>query len=157
MNALLKDMKIFRSILSLVMIGIMTLLVSCSSPRVSAPPIYTTAKLQQIQTYRIPVDQAREKLSDLGQLISQKQWVDTGSLIHGPLGFLRRDLRYLADSLLPGDKERANEIAKEIFQHLEDIDAAAKDKNYGVAISEYQEVVSDFDAFVGLIPDTKAS
>jgi photosystem II protein PsbQ len=150
-------MKIFRSILSFVTIGIMVLLVSCGSPRVSAPPTYTSAKLQQIQTYRIPVDQARGKLSDLGQLISKKQWVDTGSLIHGPLGFLRRDMRYLADSLLPGDKERASEIAKEIFQHLEDIDAAAKDKNYGAAINEYKEVVSDFDAFFQLLPDTQAS
>jgi photosystem II protein PsbQ len=150
-------MKIFRSILSLVLICVTTLLVSCSGPTASAPPTYTSAKLQQIQTYRIPIDVAREKMNDLGRLISQKEWVDTGSIIHGPLGLLRRDMRYLADSLLPGEKERANDVAKEIFQHLEAIDAAAKDKNYAVAIGEYKEAVSDFDAFVELLPDTQAS
>jgi photosystem II protein PsbQ len=150
-------MKIFRSILTLILICVTTLLVSCGEPSASAPPTYTAAKLQQIQTYRIPVDMAREKMNDLGQLISEKQWVDTESFIHGPFGFLRRDMKYLANSLLPGERERANDIAKEIFQHLEDIDAAAKDKNYGVAINEYKEAVSDFDAFVDLIPDTQAS
>ena len=46
-------------------------------------------------------------------------------------------------------------MAKDIFNHLEDLDAAAKDKNYTAAIGEYKEVVSDFDAFLGLVPQTQ--
>lgn len=148
-------MKIFRSILPLILVAVATLLVSCSSNTVAAPPTYTPEKLQKIETYRIPVDIARNRLSELGEFISEEDWVDTESFIHGPLGLIRRDMTYLSNALLPEDREKATELAKDIFGHFEDIDAAAKNKNYTAAINEYKEVVSDFDVYLSLVPQTK--
>ncbi len=148
-------MKIFRSILPLILVAVATLLVSCSGGTVAAPPTYTPEKLQKIETYRIPVDVARDRLSELGKYIDEKDWVDTDNFIHGPLGSIRRDMTYLSNALLPDDRKKATELAKDIFNHFEDIDAAAKNKNYGAAISEYKEVVSDFDVYLDLVPQTK--
>jgi photosystem II protein PsbQ len=146
-------MKIFRSILSLVLVLVATVLVSCGSPQVSAPPTYTPEKLQVINTYRIPVDTARENMSNLSEFIQEKDWVNTRSYIHGPLGFLRRDFRYLSDALLPNDAQKAKEIADDIFLRLEKIDAAAKDKDTRTVASEYTKAIADFDSYFDLIPD----
>lgn len=150
-------MKIFRSILPLILVLVTTLLVSCGSPSASAPPTYTAEKLQQIKTYRIPVDIAQNRLSELGKFISEEDWVDTQTFIHGPLGLIRRDMTYLSNALLPEDKEQAKDLAKGIFKHLEEIDAAAKDDNYQTAIDRYKEVVSDFDVYLELIPNTEGA
>jgi photosystem II protein PsbQ len=146
-------MKIFRSILSLVLVLAATVLVSCGSPQASAPPTYTPEKLQVINTYRIPVDTARENMSNLGEFIQEKDWVNTRSYIHGPLGFLRRDFRYLSDALLPNDAQKAKEIADDIFLRLEKIDAAAKEKDGKIVASEYVKAIADFDSYFDLIPD----
>jgi photosystem II protein PsbQ len=148
-------MKIFRPILSLILVLATTLLVSCSGPSASAPPTYNAERLQQIKTYRIPVDVAQQKLSELGKFISVEDWVNTKTFIHGPLGSIRRDMTYLANTLLPADKAKASELAKGIFDHLEDLDAAAKNQNYPTAIGEYKQLVSDFEIFLGLVPQTK--
>ncbi|GAB4544396.1 MAG: hypothetical protein Tsb0014_38390 [Pleurocapsa sp.] len=148
-------MKIFRPILSLILVLATTLLVSCSGPSASAPPTYNAERLQQIKTYRIPVDVAQQRLSELGKYISTEDWVNTETFIHGPLGSIRRDMTYLANTLLPEDKAKASELAKGIFDHLEDIDAAAKNESYPSAIGEYKQLVSDFDIFLGLVPQTK--
>lgn len=148
-------MKIFRSILPLILVAVATLLVSCGGNTVAAPPTYTPEQLQKIETYRIPVDIAQNRLSELGKYISKEDWVNTESFIHGPLGLIRRDMTYLSNALLPEDQKKATKLAKDIFGHFEDIDAAAKDKNYSAAISEYKEVVSDFDLYLGLVPQTK--
>ena len=150
-------MKIFRSILPLILVLVTTLLVSCGGPNASAPPTYTAEKLQQIKTYRIPVDIAQNRLSELGKFISEEDWVDTQTFIHGPLGLIRRDMTYLSNALLPEDKEQATKLAKDIFKHFENIDAAAKDDNYQTAISNYKEVVSDFYVYLELIPDTEGA
>ncbi|MGF1540788.1 MAG: photosystem II protein PsbQ [Pleurocapsa sp.] len=150
-------MKIFRSILPLILVLVTTLLVSCGSPTASAPPTYTPEKLQKIETYRIPVDIAQQRLSKLGKLIDEEDWVDTESFIHGPLGLIRRDMTYLSNALLPEDQTKATELAKDIFRHFEDIDMAAKNNDYQAAIREYKEVVSDFDLYLQLIPNAKGT
>lgn len=146
-------MKIFRSILSLMLVLVATVLVSCGNPQASAPPTYTPEKLEVINTYRIPVDTAREKMANLSEFIQKQDWVTTRSFIHGPLGFLRRDFRYLSDALLPDDAKKAKEIADDIFLRLENIDAAAKDKDGKTVASEYVKAIADFDSYFDLIPD----
>lgn len=150
-------MKIFRSFLSVILILVATVLVSCGSPQASAPPTYTPEKLQQIETYRIPVDNARNNMSRLKELIQEQDWIDTRSYIHGPLGFLRRDFRYLSDSLLPNDAKQAKEISEDIFLRLENIDAAAKDQDSRTVATEFNKAISDFDEYINLIPNTEAS
>lgn len=146
-------MKIFRSIFSIMLVLVATVLVSCGSPEAAAPPTYTPEKLQTINTYRIPVDVARDNLSKLGELIRDEDWIDVRSYIHGPLGFLRRDFRYLSDALLPDDAKKAKEISEDIFARLENLDAAAKEKDIRTVASEYRKTVSDFDEYINLVPD----
>ncbi|WP_144870832.1 photosystem II protein PsbQ [Hyella patelloides] len=146
-------MKIFRSIFSVMLVLVATVLVSCGSPEAAAPPTYTPEKLQTIKTYRIPIDVARDNMSKLGELIGEQDWVDTRSYIHGPLGFLRRDFRYLSNTLLPDDAEQAKEIAEDIFLRLENLDAAAKEKDAKIVATEYGKAIADFDSYLDLIPD----
>ncbi|MBW4532679.1 MAG: photosystem II protein PsbQ [Pleurocapsa minor HA4230-MV1] len=148
-------MKIFRPILSLILVLATTLLVSCGAPAVSTPPTYTPEKLEKISTYRIPLDIARQRIPELGQSIVNEDWVNANSFLHGPLGLIRRDLTYLSNALLPDEQEPALNVAKDIFKHLENIDAAVSEKNYTVAINQYKEVVSDLDLYNSLIPQTK--
>ena len=146
-------MKIFRSLFSIMLVLVATVLVSCGSPEAAAPPTYTPDKLETIKTYRIPVDVARDNISKLGELIQEEDWVNTRSYIHGPLGFLRRDFRYLSDALLPDDSKKAKEISEDIFARLENLDAAAKDKDYKTVAEEYRKTVADFDQYIDLIPN----
>lgn len=146
-------MKIFRPILSLILVLATTFLVSCSSPSASAPPSYDAERLQKIETYRIPVDVAQKRLSELGLFITQEEWINTENLIHGPLGLIRRDMTYLSNALIPADQEKALKVAKDIFRHFEDIDAAAQEKSSRLGIREYKELVSDFDIFMELISE----
>ncbi len=148
-------MRIFRPILSLILVLATTLLVSCGGPNASAPPTYTPEKLQKIRTYRIPLDIARQRLPELGEAIANEDWSDADSFLHGPLGAIRRDLTYLSKALLPDEQEPALEVAKDIFKHFENIDAAVDEKNYTTAINQYQEVVSDLDAYASLIPQVE--
>lgn len=148
-------MKIFRPILSFILILATTFLVSCSGPSASAPPTYTPEKLQKVSTYRIPLDIARQRLPELGEFISNEDWVDADTFLHGPLGSIRRDLTYLSKALLPDEQEPALDLAKDIFKHFENIDAAVSEKNYTIANNQYREVVADLDTYASLIPQTK--
>ena len=149
-------MKIFRPILSLILVLATTLLVSCGGNTASAPPTYTPEKLQKVSTYRIPLDIARQRLPELGKAIANEDWVNADSFLHGPLGLIRRDLTYLSNALLPDEQEPALNVAKDIFRHFENIDAAVSEKNYTVAMNQYKEVVSDLDAYTSLIPQTES-
>ena len=147
-------MRILRSLLSLMLVLVATVLVSCSGPTASVPEVYTPEKLQTIKIYRIPVDIAKKEIFTLSGLISDENWTDVKSVIHGPLGVLRRDLRYLSEALLPDDKEKSLEIAEDLFLRLENLDAAADEKNYSNAIAAYNKAIADLDAYVQLIPNT---
>ncbi|MDJ0651111.1 MAG: photosystem II protein PsbQ [Xenococcaceae cyanobacterium MO_188.B19] len=149
----LGDMKIFRSVLSLMLVLVATVLVSCGSPTASAPPTYTPEKLQTIKTYRIPVDVARDRMNTLGEFVENEDWTNVKTFIHGPLGLLRRDLRYLSDALLPDDKAQAKELAQDIFASLENLDAAALDKDSRTATSQFSRALADFENYIDLIPD----
>jgi len=149
-------MKTLRSFLAVILVLVATVLVSCSSPQ-AVVPTYTPEKIQTINTYRIPVDAARTKMSELGELIQEQDWNTTRSYIHGPLGFLRRDFRYLSANLLPDDEEQAQEIASDIFLRLENIDVAAKENNSTVASAQYLKAVNDFDSYIKLVPTEPTS
>jgi photosystem II protein PsbQ len=142
-----------RSVLSLLLVVVTTFLVSCSSPSaVKIPDTYTPDRISQIQIFAVPVSEARAGMDTLGEFVKSQNWVDTRTYIHGPFGFLRRDLTYLANTLLPSDKAAAKELIDEIFAHLERLDVAAKDNNVAASTNEYRNALADFDAFLKLVP-----
>jgi photosystem II protein PsbQ len=145
-------MAIIRSILPLILVIITTLLVSCGGAVAKAPPTYTPEKLQLIETYAIPLKEAKEKMSTLKGFIDEENWVNTRSFIHGPLGGLRKEMGTLSRSLLPNDQKPAEGLAKDLFAHFEALDAAALDKDSSGVASQYKAALKDLDSFLDLIP-----
>ena len=86
-------MPTLRSIVSVLLVLMTTLLVSCSSPQASKiPTTYTPEKIEQLQIYVKPLNEAVEQLSVLQESISKQNWIDTRTIIHGPLGQLRKQM-----------------------------------------------------------------
>jgi photosystem II protein PsbQ len=142
----------FRAILTLILVAVTTFLVSCGSPDVIIPPTYTPEKIEQLQVYVAPLESFRESLATLEGFIRDRNWTDTRTYIHGPLGLLRQTTTALSRSLLPKDQPQAAEIAKDLFGHLEKIDFAASTKNIELAQTQYKKAVTAFDSFLALIP-----
>lgn len=146
-------MRRYRSILALILALVTTFLVSCSSgPGAKTPTTYTADKIAQIEDYGSKVIELREKMPVLQTKIQAQDWTNIGTFIHGPLGDLRRRMSYVSRELLPEDQKTAKAIAKEVFEHLESIDAASAEQNYEQAIKNYQAALKDFDDFLELIP-----
>ncbi len=141
-----------RSIFALMMAFLMAFLVSCSSVETKVPTTYTTAQIQQIQRYVPTLTEFRSRMDKLGTLIQQRNWVDTRTYIHGPLGDLRNTMKTVSASLLPKSQQQAVDLTKSLFADLVNIDLAAKDLDYAKVTASYQKAVNDFDSFLQLIP-----
>jgi len=48
-------------------------------------------------------------------------------------------------------------LIKELFSDFEELDAEAKAQNSSLALQRYNDAVSDFDAFLKLIPESVAA
>jgi photosystem II protein PsbQ len=141
-----------RSIFALMMAFLMAFLVSCSSVEAKVPTTYTTAQIQQIQRYVPTLTEFRSRMDKLGTLIQQRNWVDTRTYIHGPLGDLRNTMKTVSASLLPKSQQQAVDLTKSLFGDLVNIDLAAKELDYAKVTASYQKAVNDFDSFLQLIP-----
>ena len=146
-------MKNYRSLLAVILAMVTTFLVSCGSPTATKPPTYTPEKIAQIQKYATTVTDLRDKMSLVETNILNRDWVEVGSLIHGPLGELRQKMSYITRELLPQEQKKARETAKDLFTRLESLDLASSDGNYQKAVDNYRAAIKDFDAFLQLIPD----
>jgi photosystem II protein PsbQ len=141
-----------RSIFALMMAFLMAFLVSCSSVEAKVPTTYTAAQIQQIQRYVPTLTEFRSRMDKLGTLIQQRNWVDTKTYIHGPLGDLRNTMKTVSATLLPKSQQQAVDLTKSLFTDLVNIDLAAKDLDYAKVTASYQKAVNDFDSFLQLIP-----
>lgn len=141
-----------RSIFALMMAFLMAFLVSCSSVEAKVPTTYTAAQIQQIQRYVPTLTELRSRMDRLGTLIQQRNWVDTKTYIHGPLGDLRNVMKTVSASLLPSSQQQAADLTKSLFTDLVNIDLAAKELDYAKVTASYQKAVNDFDSFLQLIP-----
>ncbi|MEG4170479.1 MULTISPECIES: photosystem II protein PsbQ [unclassified Microcoleus] len=141
-----------RSIFALMMAFLMAFLVSCSSVEAKVPTTYTAAQIQQIQRYVPTLTEFRSRMDNLGTLIQKRNWIDTRTYIHGPLGDLRNTMKTVSGSLLPSSQKQAVDLTKSLFTDLVNIDLAAKDLDYAKVTASYQKAVNDFDTFLQLIP-----
>ncbi|MEG4500888.1 photosystem II protein PsbQ [Microcoleus sp. F10-C6] len=141
-----------RSIFALMMAFLMAFLVSCSSVETKVPTTYTAAQIQQIERYVPTLTEFRSRMDKLGTLIQKRNWVDTRTYIHGPLGDLRSTMKTVSASLLPKSQQQAVDLTKSLFADLVNIDLAAKDLDYAKVTASYQKAVNDFDSFLQLIP-----
>jgi photosystem II protein PsbQ len=143
----------YRSILTLILVVLTTVLVSCSGPTVAKGPVYTEAQLEQIQRYSADIQTLRDRMTELSALIEDEKWNDVESFIHGPLGELRVRMVRLARTLEPKVQKSAQDSAKAVFDHLIAIDEAAQLRSLDKASSNYQAAQRDFESFFQLIPD----
>ncbi|NEP12912.1 MAG: photosystem II protein PsbQ [Symploca sp. SIO1A3] len=144
----------YRSILALILVLVTTFLVSCGGPSASKqPPTYTAQQIEQIQQYADRLESKRQRMSALAGNIQDRDWVEVGSLIHGPLGTLRQEMSYLSQKLLPQDQKIARDLAKDLFKSLNTIDAAASEGDYSLAIRNYGLAIQDLDEFLKLVPE----
>lgn len=141
-----------RSILALMMSFLMAFLVSCSSVEAKVPTTYTAAQIQQIQRYVPTLTEFRSRMDNLGTLIQKRNWVDTRTYIHGPLGDLRGTMKTVSATLLPKSQQQAVDLTKSLFGDLVEIDNAAKATDYAKVAASYRKAVNDFDTFLQLIP-----
>jgi photosystem II protein PsbQ len=144
----------FRRLLPLMLVVVTTFLVSCSGPTAKIPTTYDSDRLAAIEMNLTPIKAVRERMNELADLIENEKWIDAGNFIHGPLGFLRQDMRYATEKLLPPDQPKATALTKEFFGHIVQIDAALKNRNYLMASQQYGEAVKDLDSFINLVPQS---
>jgi len=54
---------------------------------------------------------------------------------------------------LPVDQPKAKALSEEILGHLQSLDEASQGRNYGNAITQYRELVGDYDALLDIVPE----
>ncbi len=145
-------MSLFRPLISTLLVAIAVFIVSCGDGSQAKAPTYTPEQIAQIQSTNKSVTAMRERLPELATHIQNRDWNNVKSFIHGPLGEIRTRMAGLSRELLPGSKEKALNVSKEIFAHLNKIDEAAGNNDYKVAIRNYGEALKDFATFSDLIP-----
>ncbi len=143
---------LFRPLISILLVFISVFVVSCGDGSQAKAPTYSAEQIVQIQAANKNITVLRDRLPELATLIQNRDWNNVKSFIHGPLGEIRTRMSGLSRELLPGSKEQALAVSKEIFVHLNKIDAAATDNDYQRAIRNYGEALKDFATFADLIP-----
>ena len=143
-----------RSILSLLLVAVAIFCVSCGGPKASVPTTYSPEKIEQLQLLAEPIETAKESLDVLKGFIADKNWIDTRTYIHGPLGGLRQEMSSLTRSLLPKDQKEARNLSKALFSDFERLDAAAKERNAVAAQRQYREAVEHLQGFLDLLPSS---
>jgi photosystem II protein PsbQ len=147
-----------RAILSLLLAMVAVVLVSCGGGNGNTPPpTYSSEQIEQIERAATPVRQARERLTELETMVKQERWSDAFSLLHGPLGGLRREMSYVTRNLLPEDQKKARDYAKRLFQDLEEVDSAVEKEAYSQVLQSYDRALNDFDQYLDLLPEAKAT
>jgi photosystem II protein PsbQ len=131
----------YRSVIAFVLMLLTTMLVSCSNVTEAKPLSYTTAQVEEIQTYAADLLALRDRLPELADLVQKENWTFVRNFIHGPLGELRTKMIYLSRNLLPTDQAKADALAKETFQSLVALDAAAEKADYKVAVRNLSKTV----------------
>jgi photosystem II protein PsbQ len=146
----------YRSFVVLFVTFVAVLVIGFTSPAEakvrSKTPTYTAEQIAEIQSYAGEVAAMRDRMSELQSLIQAEDWTFTRNFIHGPLGELRVKMSAVARDLFPEAQQKARQAAKQISEGLNDIDGAAKAKNYKAAIRNYGIVMKGFEEFFTLIP-----
>ncbi|MEB3177030.1 MAG: photosystem II protein PsbQ [Synechococcus sp.] len=95
---------------------------------------------------------AKERLPELATLVNEKNWVFTRNLIHGPMQDLGREMLYINQRLLPGDRAEANKRADALKDALAGLDEAARLQDGPRLSKEYIKVASGFGSYAEVIP-----
>nr|AUG32383.1 hypothetical protein PLO_387 [Paulinella longichromatophora] len=95
---------------------------------------------------------AQERLPELGDLVTSRNWVFTRNLIHGPFQEVGREMLYINQHLLPDDRNEASKIAEGLKSALAELDEAAKLQDSERMNKAYTKVVNGFTNYRKMIP-----
>ncbi len=144
---------LMRSMMSICLVAIATLLVSCSSGGKAAVPVtYTDAQLSQISIYAGRIQSSKDRLPELADYIRTKNWVNVDNFIHGPLGNLRESMNRLAFQLLPEDKAALLAAADKISVDLENMSSAVGTYDFNATNNAYAKFASDLSVLLNSVP-----
>ncbi|AFY53260.1 photosystem II protein PsbQ [Rivularia sp. PCC 7116] len=147
-----------RPLFSLILISLATLLFSCGGPNVAvAPPSYTPSQIEKIQEYVPEIVAVQERGSELQKLIQNRDWIDVGTFIHGPMAEARLNMNFIVSNLVPEQQKQARKIVRDMFNNLVKIDQAADERNSSQALSAYDAAFADINQFLDLIPAKSVS
>ncbi|NCJ06329.1 photosystem II protein PsbQ [Synechococcales cyanobacterium C] len=144
-----------RSLLSWLLAGILALTIAgCGgSATVTPPPTYGADEITQIQKYAPSILATHERFDELLTAIDAANWTETQNLMRGPFGQMLQDMNYLSLHLLPEDQKVARQASRSIFEDFVRIDRAAADNNIDAAARAYDQVLTDFEQFVQVVPE----
>ena len=142
----------YRSAVAFILMLITVMFVSFSGVAEAKPLSYTTAQVEEIQTYAAEVSALRDRLPELATLVEKQNWTFVRNFIHGPLGELRTKMAYISRSLLPADQVKARDRARDTFKSLVAIDAAAEKEDYKAAVRSLDKTIKGLDSFLELVP-----
>ena len=96
--------------------------------------------------------EAKSRLPELASLVNDRDWTYTRNLIHGPMQEVGREMLYINQRLLPGDRKEANKLADALKTALAELDEAARLQEGSRLTKEYSRVASGFGAYAEMIP-----
>lgn len=142
-----------RSIFSLLLVLVATLLVACGgSVVVTPPPTYSQLQLERIQDYKASVLAGQQRLETMASAIQASNIQEVQAITRGPLGETMRNMQNLNRNLLPNEQLLAKETTRSLFDHLVELDEALSLKNSGAASRAYAAAKADFETYISLIP-----
>ena len=97
-------------------------------------------------------EEAKSRLPDLARLVSQKDWVFTRNLLHGPMQEVGREMSYINQRLDRSERKDADKIARKLKEALADLDEAARLQDGSRLQRSYSNLAASFDAYSEVIP-----
>ena len=95
---------------------------------------------------------ARDRLPELAALVNAKDWTFTRNVIHGPMQEVSRQMLYINQRLLPGERAEANKRAEALKAALADLDEAARLQDGNNLSKAYIKVASGFGLYAQILP-----
>ena len=131
-------------------------LVACGDAAKSAPTI-TPDEMAVIRRNATEFKAAQERLPELAKLVNARDWTFTRNLIHGPMQEVGREMLYINQRLLPGDRAEANTLATALKEGLADLDEAARLQDGARLQKAYVEVATGCANYARVIPEQALS
>ncbi len=153
MSALLPALQnLLRRVALLVLAGVLCFgLTACGDGRAKAPSL-SAEDIATIERQAQGFLAARDRLPELATLVNGKDWTFTRNLIHGPMQEVGRQMLYINQRLLPGDRAEATKLAEQLKSSLAQLDEAARLQDGEKLRKAYIKVASGFGKYAQILP-----
>jgi photosystem II protein PsbQ len=153
MSALLPALQnLLRRVALLVLAGVLCFgLTACGDGRAKAPSL-SADDIATIERQAQGFLAARDRLPELATLVNGKDWTFTRNLIHGPMQEVGRQMLYINQRLLPGDRAEATKLAEQLKSSLAQLDEAARLQDGEKLRKAYIKVASGFGKYAQILP-----